>query len=109
MRGSRLGVVDRITRAIENTKILARIRELAQEPAGMAVPELVRLLQDPERGEPILARVLVAVRSFGAQAAEALPEVEKIAQQHDNTQLRGLARSVITQIRKGGQAIGDTS
>ena len=98
--------VDHIEAACIAARRIGHIRDLQREPAETALPELQKLLS-PAQGDAVLRETVMAVRSFGTQAAGLLPAVEKL-KDHPDPGVRDLVRSATKRIREGGQATGDT-
>ncbi len=98
---------DQITQAIATARTIGRIRVLGRQPPETALPELARFLS-PATPDQALSEVIMAVRSFGGQATELLPEIEKLANNHVDTGVRDLARSAVKRIRAAAEATGDS-
>lgn len=91
-----MGQLDRL---VAFSRMVARIRQLRREPAGTAVPELHKLLQDPETSRKLIVPLLLSLRRFGPAAAVVLPLVEKYTQPEEAAKIRKVARTVLANIR----------
>ncbi len=95
--------MDPTAEACAAARRIGHIRDLQREPAETALPELRKLLS-PAQGDAVLREVIIAVRSFAGHAAELLPAIERLANDHGDTGVRTLAKSAIKRIR---QSTGD--
>ena len=91
--------MDKLDRLIAVSKAVARIRKLEREPSGKAVPELHKLLQDPETSRELIVPLLFALKRFGPAAAVVIPLVEKLTQPDQTEKIQKLARTVLTSLR----------
>ena len=76
--------MDQIDQQLATSRKLARVRELEQQPAEIALPELRKLLS-PAMADQVVAEAIVAVRGFGNKAAELIPALDRLADNHADT------------------------
>lgn len=94
----------RLEKLMAISRAVNRIRKLERQAPGTAVPELRKLLADPEKSRELIVPLLMALRTFGPAAAVVLPLVEKYTRPEQTERVRRLAGSVIEAMRGGGTA-----
>ncbi len=84
-------------RVLANARKIGRVRWLGSQPPEIALAELGPLLTIAT-ADAVLREVIMATRSFGTQAIDLLPAIQKLADHPDGV-VRTLAESAIKRIR----------